>query len=116
LLWPGKVRHALAIKPEAAKWFAFSGFMVCVSQMFLFMALTIAPVTVVSPISRLTIVFRLHFSRLLNPKHEVFGGKMILATVISLAGALALSLSADMVTSLLPLPDRVVAMFKWHWP
>jgi uncharacterized membrane protein len=116
LLWPGKLRHALAIKPEAAKWFAFSGFMVCLSQMFLFMALTIAPVTVVSPISRLTIVFRLHFSRLLNPKHEVFGGKMILATVISLAGALTLSLSADMVTSLLPLPDRVVAILKWHWP
>jgi len=116
LLWPGHLRQALAVKPEAAKWFTFSGFMVCISQMFIYMALAIAPVTVVAPINRLTIVFRLYFSRLLNPQHEVFGGKVILGTVVSLVGAVILSLSTDMVTSLLPLPDAVVAVLKWHWP
>ena len=116
LLWPGQLRQAVAVKPEAAKWFTFSGVMVCVSQMFFFMALAIAPVTVVSPINRLTIVFRLYFSRMLNPQHEVFGGKVILGTVVSLVGAVILSLSTDMVTSLLPLPDAVVAVLKWHWP
>ena len=65
----------------------------------------VAPVTVVSPINRLTIVFRLYFSRLLNPQHEVFGGKVIIGTVISLAGAVLLSLSTDLVSSMLPLPD-----------
>jgi uncharacterized membrane protein len=116
LLWPGQLRQAIAVKPEAAKWFTFSGVMVCVSQMFFFMALAIAPVTVVSPINRLTIVFRLYFSRMLNPQHEVFGGKVILGTVVSLVGAVILSLSTDMVTSLLPLPDAVVSVLKWHWP
>ena len=104
LLWPGQWKH-VAVEREAAKWFTFSGFMVCVSQMFFYMALAIAPVTVVSPINRLTIVFRLYFSRMLNPQHEVFGGKVILGTVVSLVGAVILSLSTDMVTSLLPLPD-----------
>ncbi len=116
LLWPGQLRQAMAVKPEAAKWFTFSGVMVCVSQMFFYMALAIAPVTVVSPINRLTIVFRLYFSRMLNPQHEVFGGKVILGTVVSFVGAVILSLSTDMVTSLLPLPDAVVSVLKWHWP
>ncbi len=114
LLWPGQLRHALAIKPESAKWFTFSGVVVCISQMFLYMALAIAPVTVVSPINRLTIVFRLYFSRLLNPQHEVFGGKIVVGTVISLAGAVLLSLSVDLVSSMLP--DSVVAVLNWHWP
>jgi drug/metabolite transporter (DMT)-like permease len=116
LLWPGHLRQALAVRPDAAKWFTFSGFMVCVSQMFIYMALAIAPVTVVAPINRLTIVFRLYFSRLLNPHHEVFGGKVIVGTVVSLAGAVILSLTTEVVTSLLPLPDAVVSVLKWHWP
>jgi uncharacterized membrane protein len=116
LLWPGQLRHALAIKPESAKWFAFSGVMVCISQMFLYMALALAPVTVVSPINRLTIVFRLYFSRLLNPHHEVFGGKVIVGTVISLAGAVLLSLSVDLVATMMPLPDALVVVLNWRWP
>ena len=77
LLWPGQWKHVWAIDREAAKWFTFSGFLVFFSQMFLYMAMSIAPVTVVSPINRLTILFRLFFSRLLNPHHEVFGGAVI---------------------------------------
>jgi uncharacterized membrane protein len=116
LLWPGHLRQALAVRPEAAKWFTFSGFMVCISQMFIYMALAVAPVTVVAPINRLTIVFRLYFSRLLNPQHEVFGGKVIVGTVVSLLGAVVLSLSTDVVASLLPLPDAVASVLRWHWP
>jgi uncharacterized membrane protein len=116
LLWPGQLRHALAVKPESARWFTLSGVMVCVSQMFIYMALAVAPVTVVSPINRLTIVFRIYFSRMLNPRHEVFGGRVIVGTLISFAGAVALSLSTDLVASLLPLPDAVLSILKWHWP
>jgi uncharacterized membrane protein len=59
LLWPGNFRRALAAKPEAVKWFTLSGFLVFLSQTFLYMAMSIAPVTVVSPINRLSILFRL---------------------------------------------------------
>ncbi len=99
---------------ESAKWFTLSGVMVCVSQMFLYMAMSMAPVTVVSPINRLSILFRLYFSRLLNPHHEVFGGRVILGTVISLAGAAVISLSADMVAPLLP--SAMAPLLQWHWP
>ena len=43
--------------------------------MFLYMAMAIAPVSVVLPISRLSILFRLYFSWLLNAEHEVFTGR-----------------------------------------
>ena len=116
LLWPGQWKHVWETDREAAKWFTFSGFLVFFSQMFLYMAMSVAPVTVVSPINRLSILFRLFFSRLLNPQHEVFGGSVILATVVSLLGAVALSLSTDVVQSVLPLPQSVVAMLNWRWP
>lgn len=116
LLWPGNLRQALAVNRESAKWFTLSGFLVFLSQMFLYMAMSVAPVTVVSPINRLSILFRLYFSRWLNPQHEVFGGKVVAATAVSLAGALALSLSADVVQSVLPLPEGLVALLRWHWP
>jgi drug/metabolite transporter (DMT)-like permease len=116
LLWPGQLRHALSVKPESAKWFTISGFLVCISQMFLYTAMTLAPVTVVTPITRLSILFRLYFSRLLNPHHEVFGGRVVLGTIVSLSGALLLSLSADTVAALVPLPDALVRMLHWHWP
>ncbi len=116
LLWPGQWKHVWAIDREAAKWFTFSGFLVFFSQMFLYMAMSIAPVTVVSPINRLTILFRLFFSRLLNPHHEVFGGAVWLATFVSLAGAVLLTLSADIVQSVIPLPESLVTLLNWQWP
>jgi len=116
LLWPGNWRQVVAVKGEAAKWFGLSGILVCQSQMFLYMAMSIAPVSVVLSISRLSILFRLYFSWLLNAEHEVFTGRVIVGTVVSLVGALVLSLSAESVQSMLPLPDWLAGVMHWHWP
>jgi uncharacterized membrane protein len=116
LLPPRQLRHALAVGREPAKWFTLSGVLVAISQLFLYMAMSIAPVTVVSPINRLSILFRLYFSRLLNPQHEVFGGKVVLGTIVSLSGAVVLSLSIDSVQSWLPLPAAALEALRWHWP
>jgi uncharacterized membrane protein len=116
LIWPGQLRHALAVRAETAKWFTLSGVLVCVSQMFTYMAFAIAPVSVVSPIQRISIVFRIYASWLLNREHEVFGGAVILGTVISLIGAVALSVSTEMVLAYVPLPDAIAAIARWQWP
>jgi hypothetical protein len=71
---------------------------------------------VVTPIQRLSLVFRIYFSRVINPQHEIFGGRVIAATVVSLLGALALSVSTEMVQQVLPLPDWARAVLNWHWP
>ena len=114
VLWPGRLREAMQTDRESLKWFTLSGVLVSLSQLFLFMAQSIAPVTVTAPISRLSILFRLYFSRLLNPQHEVFGGQMIVGTIVSLLGALALSISVDAVGGLLP--DAWQPLLHWHWP
>jgi drug/metabolite transporter (DMT)-like permease len=116
MLWPNNRRHALAVKPEAARWFAFSGVFVCLSQMFIYMAYAIAPVSAVTPLLQLQLIFRYMLSRILNPQHEVFGGGVILGTAVSLLGAVALSVSNDAVLALLPLPDAVAAVARWQWP
>ena len=116
LILPGQWRHVRALDPNAAKWFTVSGVVVCLAQMLRYMALALAPVTVVTPIQRLSLVFRLYFSRIINPEHELFGGRIVAATVLSLAGALALSVSADVVQAALPLPEWAKAMLNWKWP
>ena len=116
LLWPGQLRHALAIKPESLKWFTFSGISVCIAQMLIYMAYAIAPISVVVPILQLHHVLRVVFARMLNPHHEIFGSRMILGTALSLIGAVALSLDTELVLSVIPLPDAVAALARWHWP
>jgi uncharacterized membrane protein len=116
LLVPGQWRHVRELDRGAAKWFALSGVVVCLSQMLRYMALAIAPVSVVTPIQRLSLVFRLYFSRVINPQHEMFGGRILAATVVSLLGALALSVSTEMGQALLPLPDWAKTVLNWRWP
>ena len=116
LLWPGQWRNVRTLNPGAAKWFAISGVCVCFAQMLRYMALVLAPVSVVTPIQRTSLVFRFYFSRIINPQHEVFGGSVIAATVVSLAGALALSVSTEVVQSALPLPDWARTALNWQWP
>jgi uncharacterized membrane protein len=116
LLLPGQLTHVRKLEREPAKWFTLSGFVVCLSQMFFFMALALAPVSIVAPIMRLSILFRFYFSWLLTPHHEVFGGRVLLATAVSLAGALALTVSTDIVLAHVPLPEAIVAIARWRWP
>jgi drug/metabolite transporter (DMT)-like permease len=116
LLLPGQWQHVRSLNREAAKWFAISGVVVCFAQMLRYMALVLAPVSVVTPIQRVSLLFRLYFGHIINPQHEVFGGRIIAATIVSLAGALLLSVSTELVQSLVPLPDWLRTALSWHWP
>jgi drug/metabolite transporter (DMT)-like permease len=114
MLWPGRLRHVLSIDPTPAKWFIGSGVLVTVSQMFFYLALAVAPVSVVMPVLQLHLVFRYLLARLLNPHHEMFGGMMIVATAMSVLGAAALSLDPEFVIANVPLTDSLVALLRWR--
>lgn len=101
------------IDHPAGKWFLVSGVLVFVSQMFRYMALSVAPVSIVVPIQRLSVIFRVVFSWLLNRDHEVFGFAVLLGIALSLVGAIGLTLSADMVASILPLEWASFLTLKW---
>jgi len=112
LLWPGHWRDIRGVNAGAARWFLFSAVMVYVSQIFYFMAIALVPVTIVAPISALSNIMRIHFSRWLNPQHEVFGAEVMVATGLSFLGVLVLSASAES----LPLPASWAAFLAWRWP
>jgi drug/metabolite transporter (DMT)-like permease len=112
LLVPGHWRDVRAVSPGAARWFVSSGILVYVSQIFAYMAVAVAPVTLIAPIIALSNVFRIYLSRWLNPEHEVFGPDVVAATAISFVGVVALSASVE----LLPLPPAWSSFLAWHWP
>jgi uncharacterized membrane protein len=116
LLWPGRLAHALSINRTSARWFTISGCFVCVSQMFRHMALSIAPVSVVAPLGQTAAAFRVVFSWMLNRDHEAFDGWALLGIFTSLLGGLALTLSVELVLSLVTLPGPVVDVIRWRWP
>lgn len=115
LLWPGQLRHVMASDRTATNWFAASGVLLCISQMARYMALAIAPVTIVTPIQRTAIIFRLIFSRLINPRHEVFGRGVILASLICMLGVAALTLNGDAVVTRIPLPAQFAHILTMEW-
>lgn len=115
LLLPGQWKSFRRIERDTANWFIISGIAVAISQMTRYMALAVAPVSVVVPIQRLSMIFRIYFGAILNPHHEVFGGRIIAGTLISLFGAVALSVSIEGLAQALPLPAPLAAVLGWSW-
>jgi drug/metabolite transporter (DMT)-like permease len=112
LLIPAHWHEVHAVNSKSARWFVGSGFLVYLSQIFAYMAVAIAPISLVAPIMALSTVFRIHMSRWLNPEHEVFGRDVIWATAFSFIGVLAISVRADT----LPLPASWTAFLGLHFP
>ena len=112
----GKVKHVSEMSGEAAKWFCWAGFFVGISQLLRYVALSFAPVSVVSPIQRLSLIFRLLFSYMMNRRYEIFDSRMVLGTMVSLLGAILLSMSIDHVRDVMHLPAWVEPLFTWSWP
>jgi len=116
LFRPALRRHILALRFSAAKWFTAAGIMVCLSQMVRYMALSVAPVTIVAPIQRLSVIFRLLFGWMINRDHEVFRLGVVGGMFVSLIGALTLTLDTEFILSLFPLPQFVIDAVGWRWP
>lgn len=100
----------------ALGWFAFAGLFVFLSQAFRYAAMGLAPVSVVTALQRLSSLFRIYFGWIINRDHEVFDPSVMVATVVSMGGAIALSISTDLFLSLADWPDWLVRLAKLRWP
>lgn len=116
LMLPGNLAHVKGLDRTNAKWFTASGVFVFLAQAFRYMALAIAPVSVVVPVQRLSVVFRVVFSWMLNREHEVVTFWVIAGIGLSFVGAMALTISTDVVLGLIPLPETIVEIVRWRWP
>lgn len=112
----GNVRHVTELQPDPRRWFLFAGLLVGLSQMVRYMALALVPVTIVAPILRIQTLFRIYFSWILTREYEVFDRNVIVGTLISVAGAILITLPPDLVASWLPLPGWTRSLLTWRWP
>ena len=109
------LRHNLRLlKPESVRWFVYSGVFVAVAQGFLYSAVSVAPIMLVMPLLQLSLVFRLFFSTWLNPEHEVFGPRVIVGCVISLAGATTVAIDTDIILQALAIPHELARALAWR--
>ncbi len=116
LLVPANRGRVLAADWTTTRWFAFSGAAVFVSQVFRYMALAIAPVSVVTTIQRTSVVFRTVFGWVLNREYEVIDMRTVAGVGLSMVGVLALTVSTDFVLAHVAVPDAVAAAVRLTWP
>lgn len=84
----------------AIGWFLLSTVAVALSQMLRYMALAVAPVSVVVPIQRLSVLFRLIFGALINCDSEVLDGAVIAGIFLAVFGAAALAVETETVRAM----------------
>lgn len=111
----GGAAYMRGIGGAATGWFLASTLFVALSQMFRYMALAVAPVTVVVPIQRLSVVFRLLFGIILNRDSEILDGVVIGGILLSVAGAVALSIDTAIAREWMSLPPTAAAWLFTRW-
>jgi drug/metabolite transporter (DMT)-like permease len=94
LLASRSVRAEVGQGRQATRLFVAAGLTIWFSQLARYMALAIAPVSLVTPLQRTSIVFRLLFAAIVNPTTEVFSRGALIASLLCLAGVAALALNS----------------------
>ena len=112
LLIPSLRRNVMNVSGENVRWFVYSGIFVAAAQGFLYSALAVAPIMLVIPLLQLSLVFRFLFALLLNPHHEVFGFLVVFGSVVSIAGACAVSIDTDLILHALAIPEPFASFLR----
>jgi drug/metabolite transporter (DMT)-like permease len=99
----------------AVGWFIASAVAVAISQMLRYMALAFAPVTVVTPIQRLSALFRIFFGAILNRDSEVFDLPVLVGILLSVIGTIALASDAETVRAVLGGSGGIPAWILADW-
>jgi drug/metabolite transporter (DMT)-like permease len=114
LVSPAIRNNVLSITRNNARWFAASGVFVAAAQGFFFAGVAVAPVMLVMPLLQLSLVFRMLFSTWLNPAHEIVGPLVLAGVVISVAGALMVSMDTSLIVNALGLPEPLARALLWR--
>jgi drug/metabolite transporter (DMT)-like permease len=109
VLAAGGRRYMAPVDMGGARWFLLSALFVALSQLFRYVALSVAPLTVVVPIQRLSVVFRLIFNAFINRQHEVFDAWVVAAILLAVLGATAVAADTETLLALIGLPEAFSA-------
>ena len=87
LAWPGRLTSLREMDRTSLLWFLLTAVTVFFAQMFGFLALELAPVTVVTPLMRTAAVWTVIFAFLINRQLEVFSPRILGAIALSIVGS-----------------------------
>jgi len=107
LFIPSLRGNVMKVSAENARWFVYSGIFVAAAQGFLYSALAVAPIMLVIPLLQLSLVFRFLFAFILNPHHEIFGLRVVVGSLVSIAGACAVAMDTKLLLEVLRVPEAV---------
>jgi drug/metabolite transporter (DMT)-like permease len=91
LLIPGRIDALRGLDRRDGNLFLMATLTIFLAQMFRFIALGIAPVSIVIPLIRTGAIFTLILSYIFNREMEVFGVRLVLAVFLSVVGAVLLA-------------------------
>ena len=68
----------------------------------------------VMPLLQLSLAFRMLFSTWLNPHHEVVGPLVLAGVIVSVLGALMVSIDTGLIVHTLAMPDALARALLWR--
>ena len=68
----------------------------------------------VMPLLQLSLAFRMLFSTWLNPQHEVVGPLVLAGVIVSVVGALLVSIDTGVIVHTLAMPDALARALLWR--
>jgi drug/metabolite transporter (DMT)-like permease len=104
-----------SIAKNGLNWFLLSGFMIAISQIFRYGALAFAPVGLVVPIQRLSVIFRLLFNRLINRDYERFDSAIVIGILLSVLGVAALGVDTELALAWLHVGPYLYDSLNWRF-
>ena len=90
-----RIRDIIEMDKRALKWFIITGFMGSSAQLLRYIALGIIPISIVEPIHRTSVIFRVIFGFIINRNHEIINIRVLLGVALSIIGMYLLILQID---------------------
>ena len=114
LFKPGSWADIKSMKRENLPWFLSSAVLVAISQAFVYASLAVASLMVVTPILRLSLVFRLFLSQLVNRDYEAMNTAVLIGACTAVLGSILVSLDTEELTRLLDLPPSLAGFLDYR--
>ena len=90
-----RIRDIIEMDKRALKWFTITGFMGSSAQLLRYIALGLIPISIVEPIHRTSVIFRVIFGFIINRNHEIINIRVLLGVALSIIGMYLLILQID---------------------
>ena len=90
-----RIRDVIEMDKSALKWFTITGFLGSSAQLLRYIALGLIPISIVEPIHRTSVIFRVVFGFIINRNHEIINLRVLLGVALSIIGMYLLILQID---------------------